>query len=147
MHCTQRFWILAICLTALAVLTACASGPDSGKGRSKKPGMYGSIIRWNEGVADIKGEVGHGLSIVGPRTRCEPNGKWLGRVQIISGSFPPGVNFSQSELGITGVPKERGHWIVTIRLDQITCSGILYDQLAFEQELRFHISGSGRVLD
>jgi hypothetical protein len=56
--------------------------------------------------------------------------------------LPPGLSFS-SAYYITGIPTERGHWIVTVELYDLSANGRTYN--GFQQQLRFHITGSGRV--
>jgi len=52
----------------------------------------------------------------------------------------------QNDGDITGIPTARGHWIVTVSISNIQCNGLIYGTLAFQQQLRFHITGSGEVI-
>jgi len=78
---------------------------------------------------DIDGEVGHRLTVGGPTANCQPADKWSSSMEAASGELPPGLA-KQSNGDITGIPTQRGHWIVEMRV----------------YNLSFHISGSGRVI-
>jgi hypothetical protein len=121
---------------------------------------------------DVDGKVGYPLSIKGPRTSS--SGDWSADfVGIDSGQLPPGL--SVSEIGgrrgdISGIPTERGHWVVTMKISNLRLNGHLYtvegapDVLVENQgwknyddcveggrgycrltTIRFHITGSGEV--
>lgn len=96
---------------------------------------------------DIDGEVGHPVYVGNPTASCQPGGDWSLDVSVSSGSLPPGVHLSD-ESGkygvIEGIPTDRGHWIVEMKADNLKCNGEYY--MGFTQQLRFHISGSGRVI-
>ena len=92
---------------------------------------------------DIDGEVGHRLTVEGPTTSCQPGGKWSGDIEVASGELPPGLA-KQSNGDISGIPTQRGHWVVEMRVYNLTCNGDSYQ--GYTQELLFHISGSGRVI-
>jgi hypothetical protein len=101
------------------------------------------ITRWNGGNELVKGEVGYRLEVDGPRLNLDT--RWSANHMIVSGSFPPGVEWGPGGQ-ITGIPKRRGHFWVTVKLYNITCNGHNDDQhLSFEQQLHFHITGSGTV--
>lgn len=93
--------------------------------------------------ATINGEVGHELWISGPRANCS-GGNWQGSYSIVSGELPPGLTMNPRTLEISGVPTERGHWIVTLKDDPLYCGGSRY--WGFTQKLFFHIGGSGKVI-
>ena len=96
---------------------------------------------------DIDGEVGHPVHVGSPRANCEPGGDWTLSVEVQSGTLPPGLSLStrSGEYGqIKGIPTKRGHWIVEMRAYNLKCLGKNY--MGFTQQLRFHISGSGRVI-
>lgn len=95
------------------------------------------------GDLNIEGQVGYSLYVDGPRANCSVAGGWQGTANIVSGSLPPGLAIDSS-FSITGVPTERGHWIVTLKLDPIYCGGASF--WGFEQKLYFHIGGSGKVI-
>jgi hypothetical protein len=113
--------------------------------------------RWRDdsgSTSDIQGEVGYPLTVRAPIGVC--NGVWgrgyTASYRIVSGQLPPGLHF-QCDNGqwsgglcpsIIGIPTERGHWIVNIELYDVQCGGHFYE--GFVQELRFHISGSGKVV-
>lgn len=111
----------------------------------EKPGFYGYEYssRWNGGSDDVNGEVGHRLYLGGPRARCAPSGNFTANKMIVSGKFPPGIDWEYGKSAIEGIPTERGHWVVKLKMYGIVCNGGNYD--GFEQELRFHITGSGKV--
>ena len=138
----------------LFILSIIASAPShTYKTPPEKPGLN-SLYGWNNqnstwngtiNVAygiDINGEVGHSLFVSSPTARCAPTGSWYSEgVYFISGTLPPGMAFGSGN-SITGIPLDRGHWIVKLHLKNITCEGKYYN---LEQELRFHITGTGKV--
>lgn len=93
--------------------------------------------------AEINGEVGHELWVSGPRANCS-TGSWQGNFSFVSGELPPGLAMNTHTLEISGVPTERGHWIVTLKDDPLYCGGASY--WGFTQKLYFHIGGSGKVI-
>jgi hypothetical protein len=131
---------LSCLIIAAYFLMFLASTPQK-KAPVEKPGWYGITEGWNNWNSDIDGQVGYKMYITGPRGRCLPSRSWSANTSIISGKIPPGLYFENDN--ITGIPTERGHWIVRLRLSNIQCGGNYYKD--FEQELRFHITGSGRV--
>jgi hypothetical protein len=127
----------AACIAAALALAGCAAFED-------KPatGMY-DLRGWNNWYGDIDGEVGHRTYVPGPTARCLPSHTWNSSYRIQSGSLPPGMDIDNA-FNIVGIPTERGHWIVTLELYDVNCEGGSYQGLT--QELRFHITGSGRVV-
>jgi hypothetical protein len=103
------------------------------------------LTGWNDWTPDINGEVGHPLGIRGPNARCVPGGNWSSLGTIASGTLPPGLTMDPRSFDMGGIPRERGHWIVKVKLDNIVCNGSSYK--GFDQELRFHITGSGKVVN
>ncbi|HEY0844655.1 MAG TPA: hypothetical protein VGE12_04780 [Noviherbaspirillum sp.] len=93
--------------------------------------------------AEINGEVGHELWVSGPRAHCSA-GSWQGKFTIVSGEFPPGITIDPTTLEISGVPTERGHWIVALKDDPLYCGGASF--FGFQQKIFFHIGGSGKVI-
>jgi len=93
---------------------------------------------------DIDGEVGHPVSVRGPSANCEPGGRWTSNTDIKSGQLPPGLSKDYSSGKISGIPTKRGHWIVEMSTSDISCNGQSY--LGYTQQLRFHIKGTGRVI-
>ncbi len=130
------------CVIALGLISIVGSGPTTRQVRKKSPGLY-SLKRWNNWNSDVNGKVGHRLYVHNPTADCRPSGKWTASVRIISGRLPPGLTLSSAPWNIKGIPTKRGHWIVKIRLYNVKCGGKSYK--GFEQELRFHIAGTGRV--
>ena len=106
-------------------------------------GWYGITSGWNYSKSDVDGKVGHRLSVSAPRGRCEPeNATWYADLKVDSGTLPPGLKFGKSD-EITGIPTKRGHWIVNLRYQNLKCGDYYYND--YTQELRFHISGTGKV--
>lgn len=132
---------------AVMVLAACCilvTG-SAGSGNAEETGMY-DLTGWN-GISwdtDINGEVGHRLFVNSPTARCLPSHNWSFTPVVVSGSLPPGLTLNSAPSSITGIPLERGHWIVRLRMDNVQCEGNYYK--GYEQELRFHITGSGKVV-
>jgi len=117
--------------------------------QSKEAGLY-TVEGWNASCmydhcsTDIDGKVGYPLFVNGPRANCIPSGHWsTSRERITSGTLPPGLTIQESAAHIKGIPEKRGHWIVHIKVDHLYCNGKSYS--GFDEELRFHITGSGRV--
>ena len=151
-HVWPRWAIGLVLLAALALITSCCRGPGCLFGNPaakppppRSPGLYG-LNGWNntKSDTDINGEVGHPLAVDYPRADCVPSGHWSFD-QRVSGTFPPGMSLDSSTGGISGLPTERGHWIVKMELYNLLCGGSSYE--GFTQTLRFHISGSGKVVN
>ena len=116
--------------------------------------MGGNVTEENSGVSmpgvDIDGKVGYSLTAYGPRAVCkDDNGQdatWTLSPTIESGTLPPGVAIGSPDSGfsISGIPTQRGHYIVTISFGSQHCNGT--PEPAFVQQLRFHITGSGEVV-
>lgn len=146
--------VLLAVIATIGFILACIDAPP--RQYSPPTGMSG-LTGWNgsgiwfdsenhiyRGSIDINGEVGHPLYVGSCRATCEPGGQWTANHRILSGSLPPGMDFNTNNSGIEGIPTERGHWIVQLELYDITCNGSTY--AGIKQELRFHISGTGRVI-
>jgi len=123
--------------------------------RSKEAGLH-NIKGWNFASCyfpsgslgtcsgqDIDGKVGYPLFVNSPRANCKPGGDWSMSNATISGTLPPGLTMLSAPSHIKGIPEKRGHWIVHIKVDHLYCNGESF--YGIEQELRFHITGSGRV--
>lgn len=108
-----------------------------------KPGWYGISQGWNNWSTNVDGQVGYQLFVSGPTGRCEPSKSWTASSSVVSGTLPPGLTLNSAPFTITGIPRERGHWIVKLRMSNIECGGLYYKD--FEQELNFHITGTGKV--
>lgn len=147
------------CILLAGVFLA-ASCEDIPEAAPRGPGLY-DLRGWNSycdewscdyvynGRAsdkDINGEVGHPMTVDGVRANCVPGGDWYTSPYAASGSLPPGLSlgYNGSASRIGGIPTQRGHWIVTMNSGTITCDGLTYK--GFEQVLRFHITGSGVVV-
>ena len=145
--------LTALVFLALALACATPSRTTYAPTSYKEPGLYGGITQWNGGIGDINGEVGQRLYVNGPTARCVnckncQTGTWTANHMVVSGTLPPGLSFESTSANIVGIPRERGHWIVQVKLYNITCNSLNYDgSSGFTQELRFHITGTGRVND
>jgi len=124
-------------------------------------GYFNNVKGWNDSSPttmtdasvssiDVDGEVGHLFSIQGMTAACMPSHNWWwSSMNITSGTLPPGMKMDDKGV-ISGIPTERGHWIVDIGVSGIACAdaGPLpgYWQ-NFRQEIRFHIKGTGKVIE
>ena len=160
MKSTRYLNITLFCINAALVVAAsqwlgCAT-PSQPQRAAEAPGMYdvkgyqgqvayGTGDMWTAGDVDVDGTVGHPFNIGSPTARMVPeSASWNGDLRIVSGSLPPGLELNNSNWGITGIPTERGHWIVNIEVDNLRGSdGKGYG--GFKQQIRFHITGSGEV--
>lgn len=150
--------ILIFSIATLSALLLC-SYAEASKRHQAPVAAFDNILGWNsaqvtylgsnEGVAwsiDQNGEVGHPLYVSSPTANCTndsgQSASWTLSPSIISGSLPPGL--ALDNFNIVGIPTERGHWIVELHSGGLTCDGKGY--LGFKQELRFHITGSGKVV-
>lgn len=95
---------------------------------------------------DVDGQVGYPLYVSAPTARCRPGPGWSGQSYVETGSLPPGVNLNhEGKIDVIGgIPTERGHWIVGLRMANIQCNGSYFKD--FTQQIRFHITGSGQVV-
>lgn len=138
----MRLCKLALASLLGAIIAGCAT-PH--KQQREEPGLY-NLTGWNGWTADINGEVGHPLSVGAPTARCAPTGNWTtSGAYIASGTLPPGLEMAKTPPYISGIPRERGHWIVKAKIDTVYCNGATYKGI--DQELRFHITGSGKVVN
>jgi hypothetical protein len=65
---------------------------------------------------------------------------------VSSGSLPPGLSMG-SNGAISGIPTERGHYVVHLQVANATCGGISFPNMtAWGTDIRFHITGSGVVI-
>lgn len=143
----QGKWIIAGAAAAFCLVATYgyAARFTDIKGWSSTP-VYYSGATGEEGTVsgiDIDGEVGHPLTVWNPTATCEPSHNWTLDAQVVSGSLPPGLDFGKS-WQIEGIPTKRGHWIVTVRASNLMCEGSSY--MGFTQQLRFHITGTGDVI-
>ena len=120
------------------------------QGGDSKPVFFDGVSG-HEGTvegADINGEVGHVLDVDGPMNVGPGGCAWTSNYAIVSGTLPPGLSIVKDRnyyfWHITGIPTERGHWVVEIQLSNIQCDGETY--MGFTQQLRFHITGTGKVI-
>ena len=151
----QTIPVAAILVSALALffLSGCATARPVQA--TQEPGVYETYgwntaaVWWNNsqvgeaGSQDINGEVGHPLYVRGPSTVTVPsNEASSSNKRIASGTLPPGMTLDAVG-AVTGIPTERGHWIVTLEVYGRSFRGVSYK--GYTQQLRFHITGSGRV--
>ncbi len=140
---SQRKWLVAIGAVVFCLVTTCVYADFAW---NYKGIYYDDGIAGNDGVAndtDIEGQVGYPLKVIGPNDYC-PSLTGSLQAEIISGTLPPGLSFDDN-WNITGVPTERGHWIVKIKVTQMKCDNKYY--VGYTQELRFHITGTGKVIE
>ena len=110
----------------------------------KELDYYTNPEKWTALDSDINGEVGHPLTVHGPEAHCPPSGHWSAHGHVLSGTLPSGLELND-DWSISGIPTERGHWIVTMEVFDIQCNGESYK--SFTQQLRFHITGTGKVIE
>jgi hypothetical protein len=136
-------FVILLGFTACADIYQAANRPKASP--PPGPGLY-SLNGWygTRADVDINGEVGHPLDIGYPRANCVPSGNWSGGNRVDSGTLPPGMSMGEHG-GISGLPSERGHWIVKMEMYNVQCGGSSYE--GFTQTLRFHITGSGKVVE
>ena len=129
----------------VAALSGCATKMGGAAQDVREAGMY-SFTGWNNGTwgMDVNGEVGHPVFVQGPTADCHPSGQWQMNSRVAQGTLPPGLTLGAAPSNITGIPTERGHWIVQMETYNVECQGGSYK--GFQQELRFHITGSGQVV-
>ena len=144
---SYKKWFVAIGTVVLCLVAACgyAQGPTNVTGWEGKTVFY--IGDGSEGTVegiDINGEVGYPLSVFQPQAHCESGG-WNAQMEIVSGTLPPGLSFDNNNWRISGIPTERGHWIMRIKVKDIECNGVYC--MGYTQELRFHITGTGKVIE
>jgi hypothetical protein len=118
------------------------------------------LTGWNDanvynGVAqdlDVNGEIGHPLTVRQPVANCYVGNRVNNQLwnvnalpTLASGVLPPGLSLPTTlPLNISGIPTARGHWIVKLNFSGSTCNGESHE--GFTQVLRFHITGSGQVV-
>jgi hypothetical protein len=135
------------------LLPGCETPSDQSTSDTEKPGLY-NLHGWankpyhaynnQADDADIDGKVGYPLTVSYPTARAVPGGNWTSNVQTVSGTLPPGLSIDNSSYHqITGIPTERGHWIVNMKVYNLKVGDTSYGD--FQQTLRFHITGSGQV--
>lgn len=143
------------CATATGVTDQDPTDPvGQGRGTVRNPNSVYSSRGWNgAGTAnqsytqwtdiDVNGEVGHPLDVYGPYGECGNGSPFTYSAYVSSGSLPPGLTMS-SNGRISGIPQERGHWIVTLTQSGQYCGGVTFNDSS--QQVRFHITGSGQVI-
>lgn len=133
----------------------CATPQQNTYHEPTQPGLY-NITGWNNagvywptpgqlGTApdvDVDGTIGHPFTLWSPSALAIPTHNWNGQAYVTKGTLPPGLSLG-SDLKVTGIPTERGHWIVTLELETLYTNGQSY--AGFTQVVRFHITGSGDV--
>lgn len=135
-----RLWLTALVAISLVAPFSPSAAQDSSQ-LYQSSGWNGSYMY---GDADIEGRVGYQLEVSGPSISCGGGASPLG-VEVVSGQLPPGlISYvgSQSFGRIGGTPQERGHFITRLRYN-VWCGGGNY---SIEQTVRFHITGSGQVI-
>jgi hypothetical protein len=144
-----RIGKIALALLPTLFLTACGCFPRcynaNPKPQKLAPGLY-RLNGWNgtRSDIDVEGEVGHQLYVSAPTADCEPSNNWSSNTSVSSGSLPPGLSMDEHGL-ISGIPTDRGHWIVEMQDSDVECGGQSFE--GYTQQLRFHITGSGKVVE
>lgn len=147
---SQAKWLVMAGLTLCFTASMVHAGSFTNVQGWNYSSTYYDGVQGNEGTAvdvDIDGEVGHPVYVNGPTANCEPNGNWTLRIEVATGTLPPGLELVMEGSGygaIKGIPQERGHWIVTMRAYDLKCNDGGYE--GFTQQVRFHISGTGKVI-
>ncbi len=148
----------ALIIGAVHWIGCATNSGGNGNSEPTDPGMYrlkgyggqtaygsSSDSMWTAGDLDIDGTVGHPFYISTPNAYMVPTSvTWNGDIRIVSGTLPTGLQLDYGTWAITGIPTERGHWIVNIEVSNLHGSdGKQYG--GFKQQIRFHITGSGEV--
>lgn len=137
-------------VVAFGISLGCASTSSQ---KTLSAGLY--EWEWSKRGGDFNLEVGHPFMELGAFGICMPGGtssnsrnsiNWSANTRIISGSLPPGLKVTNKHGygSIEGIPTERGHWIITQEIYNISCAGKFYGDE--QRVLRFHITGSGKVI-
>jgi hypothetical protein len=112
-------------------------------------GGWGPGYQSKNAAIDIDGEVGRELKVDGLHAICKTDAEfkvpWTASFDIVSGTLPPGLTLNNDST-ISGIPRERGHWVVIMKVSNIHNVCGHADTPGFTQELRFHITGSGKVI-
>jgi hypothetical protein len=171
---------VAVAITALLFAT---SSPARAQHSRSGGETYGEIaarlgVQWVTSSSpwrpsgDVNGQVGYPLKINPPGFACSSG--WTSNTTVYSGTLPPGM-VMDGHGGIAGIPTERGHWVVVLKLDDIYCNGHHYtfqgwpdvlEDIALQHgdqtgdpsqcaegsmgycnltTIRFHITGTGEV--
>ena len=141
--------IAALCLTASLGYAEELIKDETGQ-LPQEVGGWGPGYQCKNAAIDIDGEVGHMLEVQGPRTMCrtdaEFNIPWSVYSEVASGTLPPGIELNNNS-SISGIPTQRGHWIVTMKISNIQNACGQPAMPGFKQQLRFHITGTGKVIE
>lgn len=130
-------WVQVGVVALLGSLCACDPEPvRPGDGIRNSGKWLHNQMRWQttdaSGQNNIDGKIGYPLTVRGPTLDC-PSG-WTANVQIVQGGLPPGLSLA-NDFSITGTPTDRGHWIVTLRIDNIVCRGERYTPYGWAESL------------
>jgi len=160
---TRLGWRLLGPLAAWALLSTPNIALSLTDYERRVPGWYPAYSRsgWLP-HGDIDGDVGYPLNIEGPRGICLPDSNWQFHYSVVSGTLPPGLRWNNPRYGdISGIPRERGHWVVHAKVDSIICNGkemlrppdtiwqyrVVPPGSHEEWQLRFHVRGGGKVIE
>jgi len=146
----QKITAVIMTLSLCSIIPCAFAGQLTAvRGWNESPTFYDGLES-HEGTAtdiDIDGEVGHPIFVSGPTAHCEPTLNWNLNLEVASGVLPPGVTLVMDGSGygsIQGIPTKRGHWIVSMRTSHLTCDESSF--MGFTQQVRFHITGTGDVI-
>ena len=135
-------------LLCLALPLAYADGPIYDETGNPLFYVFGWGGQWNYTSAgvDIDGEVGHPLTVEGLQHNSRAcSTPWTADFEVAEGTLPPGLKLN-TDSSISGIPTERGHWIVTMKAFNIENACGRPSTPGFTQQLRFHITGTGKVI-
>lgn len=103
--------------------------PSSGVGTAETREYYGAVGDWVE--------------IWSPTSKCSAGG-WTYRINIVSGSLPPGVEIVYEDDDpyyyygdVVGEATASGRWVVTLEEDDVWCGGKSF--WGFRQTLIFNV--------
>jgi hypothetical protein len=136
---------LLVVLPVFALSSCFCRGPGCMWSAPPPPPQRGAGL-WDVRLpsGDINAEVGHPFAVYvsGACESATAQERWSYNLTY-SGSLPPGVTLGDDRL--SGIPSQRGHYIVHLKLSNSVCLG--ESKQNHEEELRIHVTGSGKVLD
>jgi hypothetical protein len=174
MKISQTFGFIFATAT-LALLAGCSTTSETAGDQDNTLGAIAKrlgvpFIGWWRGWSpsgDVNGEVGHPLNVNGPRGSDDCSSA---SINIASGQLPPGLSMGRNG-DISGIPTQRGHWIVTMKIENLMCNGhhftlsgapdVLVENQGWTNQyeciedgqgycklttIRFHVTGSGQVV-
>lgn len=126
----MRFMHFALIFTALFMLSGCAGVGESDQREYEKSHFLNTIK-----YAGTHGQVGYHMN-ARPRANC-PGGWGYDRVEMTSGTLPPGIHMNGSSF--EGTPQQPGDWGVFVKFSKLKCHDEIYPEKTVYVE--FHIKG------